>query len=244
MGKIIAVASGKGGTGKTTVVAAISSCLAVLGFRTLCIDFDAELRNLDLSLGMTDFTVIDYMDVVDGRKSLADACSEAPKIPNLFFLSAPTSRDVKVDTYALRDMFNEIRSSFDYCLIDSPSGIGQGFNLAHSNADMSIIVTTGEFASIRDAHRTANAVRELGIKNLRLLVNRVLPKNFKHIRTTIDDVIDTVGVQLLGLIPEGIIIFRAMHEGTPLILYKKRVSAYDFLDAARRITGEDLPLHR
>jgi len=245
MSKVIAVASGKGGTGKTTAVAAISSCLAVLGHKTLCIDFDAELRNLDLSLGMTDYTVMDYMDVVSGRKNLMDACSEAPKIPNLFFLSAPmASAPGRVDTKALKAMFNEIRQNFDYCLIDSPSGIGPGFNLAHKNADMSIIVTTAELTSIRDAYRTATAIRDMGIKHLRLLVNRVLPKNFKQIKTTIDDVIDTVGVQLLGLIPEDNIIFLALHEGIPMILYKKRVSAYDFLDAARRIAGEDIPLQQ
>ena len=243
MGKVIAVASGKGGTGKTTAVAALSSCLAVLGYKTICIDFDAELRNLDLALGMTDFTIMDYMDVVSGRISLLDACSESPKIPNLFFLSAPTeSIPDNVDCLALKAMFDDIRNNFEYCLVDSPSGIGSGFRLANSNADMSIIVTTGELASMRDANRTANAVRELGIINLRLLVNRVLKKNYKQIKTTVDDVIDIVGVQLMGLIPEDRNIFRALHDNTPVVLYKKRHSAYDFFDTARRITGEDIPL--
>jgi len=245
MGKVIAVASGKGGTGKTTAVAALSSCLAVLGHKTLCIDFDAELRNLDLALGMTDFAVMDYMDVVSGRVDLMAACSESPKIPNLFFISAPASRvSDDIDIEALKAMFEEIRKNFDYCIIDSPSGIGPGFTLAHTDIDMSIIVATGELASMRDANRTAGVVREMGTANLRLLVNRVLPKNYKKIRTTVDDVIDTVGVQLLGLIPEDNSIFLALHESTPLILYRKRRSAYDFLDAARRISGEDIPLQQ
>jgi len=245
MGKVIAVASGKGGTGKTTAVAAISSCLAVLEKKTLCIDFDAELRNLDIALGMTDFTVMDFMDVVSGRVALMAACSESPKIPNLFFLSAPTTRiPDDIDIKAVKKMFDEIRKNFDYCLVDSPSGIGTGFDLAHCNADMSIIVTTAETAAIRDANRTATAIREKGIKNIRLLVNRVLPKNFKKIQTTIDDVIDIVGVRLLGLITEDKNIFFTVHENTPLVLYKKRISAYDFLDAARRITGDEVPLQQ
>jgi len=245
MGKVIAVASGKGGTGKTTAVAALSSCLAVLGHKTLCIDFDAELRNLDLALGMTDFAVMDYMDVVSGRISLEEACSESPKIPNLFFLSAPTTRiPDDIDKEALKVMIEEIRQSFDYCLIDSPSGIGPGFTLAHTDVDMSIIVTTGELASIRDASRTASVIREMGIESLRLLVNRVLPRNYKKIKTTVDDVIDTIGVQLIGLIPEDKNIFLALHDNSPLILYRKRLSAYDFLDAARRLAGDDIPLQQ
>ena len=245
MGKVIAVASGKGGTGKTTVVAALSSCLAVLGHKTLCIDFDAGLRNLDLALCMTDFAVMDFMDVVSGHLDIMSACSESPKVENLFFLSAPTaSIPENVDKSAFKEMFKKICQSFDFCLIDCPAGIGSGFRLAHSSADMSIIVTTGDLASMRDANRTANVVRDLGVTNLRLIVNRVLPKNFKRIRTNIDDVIDIVGVQLIGLIPEDKYIFTALHENTPIILYKKRFSAYDFLDAARRIAGDDVPLQQ
>jgi len=245
MSKVIAVSSGKGGTGKTTAVAALSSCLAVLGHKTLCIDFDAQLRNLDIALGMTDFAVMDYMDVVSGRLDIMAACSESPDISNLFFLSAPTvGIPDDIDISSFKTMFDKIRHDFDYCLIDAPAGIGAGFKLAHSDVDMSIIVTTGDIASIRDANRTANAIREMGVSNLRLLVNRVVPKNLRKIKTTIDDVIDTVGVQLIGLVAEDKNIFPAVHESTPLVLYKKRISAYDFLDAARRIAGEDVPLQQ
>jgi len=245
MGKVIAVASGKGGTGKTTVVAALSSCLAVLGHRTLCIDFDEQLKNLDLALCMTDFAVMDFMDVINGRMDIMSACSESPKIQNLFFLSAPSVNiPEETRTSDFKAMFADIRQNFDYCLIDCPAGIGTGFSLAHTDTDVSIIVTTGDLASIRDANCTANAVRELGVENLRLLVNRVLPKNLKQIKTNIDDVIDAVGVQLLGLIPEDKNIFFALHENIPLILYKKRLSAYDFLDAARRIAGDNVLLQQ
>ena len=245
MGMVIAISSGKGGTGKTTTVAALSSCLAVLGHKTLCIDFDAEMKNLDIALGMTDFAIMDFMDVVSGRVDLIAACSESPLIPNLFFLSAPSDKvPDESNLEALKEMFNTVRANFDYCLIDVPPGIGTGFKLAHCNVDMSIIVTTGETPSMRDAARTAGAVRDLGVRNLRLLVNRVQPRNFRQTSTTVDDVIDITGVRLLGLIAEDRGIFRALHKGVPLVLYDKRKSAYDFLDAARRITGEDLPLHR
>jgi len=245
VGTIIAVASGKGGTGKTTSVAAISSCLAVLGHKTLCIDFDTGLGNLDLALNMTDFTVMDYQDVVSGKMDIKAACSESPEIPNLFFLSAPMSKQPEEsDRAAIIKMFDSIRSNFEYCLIDCPPGIGTGFELAHCNVDMSIIITTGELPSIRDAARAAGALRDMGVSELRLLVNRVSNRKFKHIQTTIDDVIDSTGVQLLGIVAEDKGIFRSLHAGVPLVLWNRRKAAYDFLDAALRIKGEDVPLQQ
>jgi len=243
MGKIITVASGKGGTGKTTTVAALASCLAALGNKTLCLDFDAGMRNLDLSLCMADFAVADFMDVLSGRQKVMDACHEHPRIPNLFFLAAPVVYEpAESDFAAVRLMLHAVRNRFDYCFIDSPAGIGPVFRLAHAGADMSIIVTTGELPAMRDAQRTAGEIRELGVSEVRLLVNRVLPKNFKQVRATIDDVIDTVGVQLLGVIREDNSVFLSLHKNTPLILYKRKLAAYDFLDAARRVTGKFVPL--
>jgi len=241
--KLIAVASGKGGTGKTTTVAAISSCLAALGYKTLCIDFDAGMRNLDLSLCMADYAVADYMDVQVGRLGLMEACHEHPRIPNLYFLSAPTVWETEaMNTVALKMMFDDIRKEFDFCISDSPSGIGEGFRLAHIGADMSIIVTNGELPTMRDSQRAVETARNLGVRDMRLLVNRVKPNDYKFYKTTIDDVIDTVGARLLGVIREDRSVPISLHENTPLILYEKRLAARGFLDAARRIAGEDIPL--
>jgi len=243
MCKVIAIGSGKGGTGKTTTTAALSSCLAVLGFRTLCIDFDFGLKNLDLSLCMTDYAISDFMDVISGRIALMDACRENTQISKLFFLSAPASLgadELKIE--ALRPMFNEIRQKFDYCIIDTPSGVGRGFKFAHAYADMSIIVATAETPSIRDAQQAASVAHNLGIKDLRLLLNRVSKKNFKWLQMNIDDVINAIGVRLIGVVPEDKAIFQALHSNIPLIHFTKRKAAYEYLDAARRITGEDIPL--
>ena len=243
MGKIIAVASGKGGTGKTTTVAAVSSCLAALGYKTLCVDFDAELRNLDLALCMTDYAVVDFMDVQSGRRALMEACHESPRIPNLHFLPAPPQKGWgKPDRSAFVQMFAEIKNEFDYCLVDAPSGLGTGFILAQIAADMSIIVTTGEAPAMRDAQRAAESAQDLGAPEVRLLVNRVLPRKYRRMRTTIDAVIDAVGVRLLGIVREDDSIALSLHENIPLILYRRKHAAYDFLDVARRIAGEDIPL--
>ncbi|MCL2226244.1 MAG: AAA family ATPase [Oscillospiraceae bacterium] len=245
MGKVIAVVSGKGGTGKTTSAAAISSCLAALGKKTLCIDFDAGLKNLDLALCMTDFAVMDYMDVLKGDVELVEACSESPQISDLFFIAAPTVFNQEdEDAEALKAMFDEVRQEFDFCIIDAPSGVGKGFRQAITNADMSIIVTTGELPAMRDAQHAASIICEMGAKDVRLLVNRVIPKNLKRIKTTVDDLIDTVGAKLIGIVPEDKSVFRALHAGSPLIRYKKRFAAYDYLDVAHRILGDEVPLRR
>jgi septum site-determining protein MinD len=243
MGKVIAIASGKGGTGKTTTAAAVSSCLAALGHKTLCIDFDAGLKNLDLALCIADAKAANFLDVADSRQDLLEACHKHPRIANLFFLSAPMNCDPsEFDIMEIIPMFTEIRREFEYCIIDTPSGIGAGFRLAHADADMSIIVTTGETPSIRAAQRTVMEARSMGVVELRLLVNRVMPNKFKYIQSTIDDLIDTVGARLIGVIPEDKAVFRALHGNTPLMLYQKRCAAVCFLDTARRITGEPVPL--
>jgi septum site-determining protein MinD len=141
-------------------------------------------------------------------------------------------------------MFEEVKNEFDFCLVDSPAGIGQGFKMAHTAADMSSIVTVGEIPSIKDAQQAAMIVRDDGTRDVCLLVNRVKYDDYRQLRTTIDDVIDIVGAQLIGIVREDRSVMLSLHENTPLILYKKRRAAYDFLDIARRIRGEDIPIRQ
>jgi septum site-determining protein MinD len=172
-----------------------------------------------------------------------EACHEHPRIPNLFFLSAPTVYVPEDSGFkSIRDIFGEIRNEFDFCFADSPSGVGTGFRLATTGADMTIIVTNSELPAMRDAQRAAEAARDLGVSELRLLVNRALPGSLKDLSATIDAVIDSVGVQLLGVIREDASVTISLHQNTPLVLHDKRLAAYDFLDVARRIAGEYIPL--
>ena len=243
MSKIIAVTSGKGGTGKTTTVAAISSCLALIGHKTLCIDFDFRLKNLDMSLCLTETSMADIMDVANGNTALMDACSEHDLVQGLYYLAAPSYMgNVELNIDKLNLVFDEIRKQFDYCILDTPAGIGDGFRFAHTFADTSLIVVTGEAPAIRNAHRTAIASNVFGVRDKRLLINRVSKKDFKWLKQTIDDIINTVGAQLIGVVQEDKSVFRAVHTNIPLMLYKKKHAAYEFMDAALRITGENIPL--
>ena len=243
MGKVIVVASGKGGTGKTTSVGAISSCLAALGHKTLCIDCDAGLRNLDIIIGMSEYVVTDFSDVIDGHVELNEACSEHPKIKGLFFLPAPAFRGPEdIDPKAMSALMAQVKESFDYCIIDAPAGIGPGFRLAAQDADMALVVTVCDLSSMRDGQRVAEELHVLGIDEVRLVVNRVSIRNFKRIGATVDDVIDTVGAQLIGLIEEDETVFLASNAEVPLILYEDKKAALEFLQIAQRITGDRIPL--
>jgi septum site-determining protein MinD len=242
MGKIIAVTSGKGGTGKTTAVAAISSCLAALNYKTLCIDMDTGLSNLDLALGMSGFAIADFTDILSGTADIDDSCCECPDIKNLFFLGAPINfMQEKLDESQVISMFDSIREKFDYCLLDLPAGIGEYFQSIMIHVDVALIVTICELPAIKCAQKAAEKARELGVPDLRILVNRVRAKRLKKINTTIDDVIDISAVQLVGVAEEDKSVYLALHNGTPLVLQKGQHVGYDFLDAARRLTGEDVP---
>lgn len=241
MGKIIAVVSGKGGTGKTTTVAALGSCLAAMGYKTLCVDCDAGLRNLDLSLGMVDYGIYDFGDVISGDRTLDDACVAHPKIGNLYYLAAPAH--ITVQEFAedsLLPLAEQAREKFDFCFLDAAAGIDSGFHMVAAAADSAIIVTTVDAAGIRDAQRVMQELSAMKKTDVRLLVNRVTRAKFRQSDSNVDDIIDTVGAQLIGVVFEDSAVFRATSSDTPLVLYESKNAAVCFLDTALRLadTGD------
>lgn len=242
MGKVIVVTSGKGGTGKTTLTAGVSSCLAAIGYRVLCIDMDIGLRNLDISLGMTDRVVMDFSDVVEGRCTLERGAAAHPVIEGLFLLTAPMHLPAgRITPHQMIQFLNQARESFDYVMIDSPAGIGSGFQLAMAGADRAIVVTTNDPSALRDAQR---AVSELSkqLPSIHLVMNRIQPKMMKRLHTTIDDAMDTAGLPLLGVVPEDPQVSLALGAGQPLVLASRRGAAVACLNIARRISGQRTPL--
>lgn len=148
MGKIIAVVSGKGGTGKTSFTANVGLALAALGCHTLCLDCDITLRNLDLALGLSDRALMDFTDVIAGRCTLEDAVVQHPKYPKLHLLTAPLSaRPVPIAPEQMKALLDRIRQTYDYCLIDAPAGLGMGFHLASDYADRAVVVTNTDASS-------------------------------------------------------------------------------------------------
>ena len=244
MGKIIAVVSGKGGTGKTSFTANVGLSLAAMGYRTLCLDCDITLRNLDLALGMSDKVLMDFSDVIEGRCTLAEGAVSHPSYPNLFLLTAPVSGgELSVTSKQMLQLLQEIREQFDYCLIDAPAGLGQGFRLATDYADNVVVVTTTDPIALRDAQRTVTELNRFPTGRIHLVVNRVQRKLLKAMRTTIDDAIDTAGLPLLGVVPEDSDLSFSLSRGIPLRdcnYYAAR--AYE--NIAKRIVGRKVSLMR
>lgn len=242
MGTAIMITSGKGGTGKTTLTAGIASCLAAIGRRVLCIDMDIGLRNLDISLGMTDRIVMDFSDVVEGRCTLERGAADHPVIKGLSLLTAPMRLpSERISAEQMKAFIRHAKQLYDYILIDSPAGIGSGFQLALSGADRVIVVTTNDPSSLRDAQRTVGEISRTH-NHIHLIMNRIQPKLLKQLHTTIDDAMDTAGLPLLGVVPEDGQVPLALGEGKPLVLASRKGAAVACLNIARRINGERIPL--
>ena len=243
MGIVIAVTSGKGGTGKTSVTGGVASCLARLGKRVLCIDMDIGLRNLDISLGLSDRALMDFSDVAEGRCPLARAAVTHPDLPNLSLLTAPMSLSPDVTATRIRALLRTARDRYDYIMIDSPAGLGPGFQLAVCGADRALVVATNDASSLRDAQRTVGELRQ-GPAAIHLVVNRVRPRLMRRLHTTIDDAMDIAGLPLLGVVPEDEAVTLAANRGIPLVLASRRGASVAYLRIAKRLMGQRVPMPR
>lgn len=243
MGEVFAVLSGKGGTGKTSVCAGIATALAEQGLRILCVDCDVGLRNLDISLGLPDSSALSFLDVCEGGYSL-DAVSWHPNYPSLFFLTAPMNRAVEaIDPEAFSDMLRQAKPRFDYIFLDAPAGVDAGFRLAAAAAERFLLVTGSGPAAVRDASRVGELLELMGKTDVRLIVNRVRRDMLKTLRMTIDDVMDTAGLPLTGIVLEDPNVTLAASFGQPLLRYARKCpAARSFRKIAGRIQGFHEPI--
>lgn len=241
MGSVIVITSGKGGTGKTSLTGGMGAALARQGSRVLCLDADVGLRNLDITLGMTDAALMDFSDVMAGRCPLERAAAPHPGIEGLYLLTAPLTLPADfAGEEGFRSLLEEARQTYDWVLIDAPAGLGQGFRLAACGADRAIVVATSDPASLRDCQRVAEELREVSL--VHLVVNRVRRRLLQKLGATIDDAMDAAGLPLLGLVPEDVRVLLAAGSGQPLCLVTEKGAARAYDNLARRVRGEETPL--
>ena len=244
MSTVIVITSGKGGTGKTSLTARVGPGLAALGKQVLCMDMDVGLRNLDLSLGLSDRALMDFTDVLCGRCTLERAAVPHPVVHGLNLLTAPVTLPRQpLSRAAMQELLRQARERYDFILMDSPAGLGEGFRLACCGADRAVVVSTTDPAALRDAQRTVTLLRG-GLSRIHLVVNRVQPKLLRQLHTTIDDAMDTAGLPLLGIVPEDPQVLLCATREQPLILYASRGAATAYLNIARRLLGQRVPLMR
>lgn len=237
----VVVTSGKGGTGKTAFTGAVGSCLAALGQKVLCVDMDVGLRNLDIALGMSDRAVMDFTDVLSGRCELELAAAAHPDIRGLCLLTAPTALTAGVSEADMARLVALAKERFDYILMDCPAGLGEGFRLAVAAADRGVVVSTTDPSALRDAQRTVMTLTPR-METLHLVMNRVQPKLIRKLRTNIDEAMNTAGLPLLGVVPEDPQVTLAAGKGRPLILTTHKGAAVAYLNIAKRLMGQQVPL--
>lgn len=245
MAQIIGFLSGKGGTGKTTVCAGLATALAAVGKRVLCIDCDVGLRNLDISLGMAESGALSFLDICRGGYSLQSA-AQHPEYATLFFLTAPVGvLAEEIDSNQFAEMLQKARPQYDYILLDAPAGLDAGYRLVSSHSDSILLVTGCGPAAMRDAVRVADMLELAGKTNVRLIINRVDPEMMEDIKLNIDDLMDTAGLPLMGIVFEDRRVVLSAAFGYCMLKYSRRSPASKcFCRIAKRVQGfrEPIPM--
>ncbi|MFA5959775.1 MAG: septum site-determining protein MinD [Tatlockia sp.] len=252
MAKIIVVTSGKGGVGKTTTSAAISSGLALKGHKTVVIDFDIGLRNLDIIMGCERRVVYDFINVINGEASLKQTLIKDKRVPHLYILPASQTRDKDALTLeGVEKVLTELKKDFDYIICDSPAGIESGAHMAMYFADHAIVVTNPEVSSVRDSDRilgllaskTKRAIENTTPIQEHLLLTRYDPERVeKGEMLSVEDVKEILAIPLIGVIPESKAVLKASNTGTPVILDELSDAGKAYQDAIARFLGETRPM--
>ncbi len=249
MAEIIVVTSGKGGVGKTTSSAALGTGLALKGFKTVIIDFDVGLRNLDLIMGCERRVVYDFVNVINKEASLRQTLIKDKKTENLFILPASQTRDKDALTQdGVQTVLNDLKEDFDYIICDSPAGIEKGAQMALYYADVAIIVTNPEVSSVRDSDRILGILQSKSLRaeqgetvTEHLLLTRYDPKRVgSGEMLSVSDVEDILAIPLLGVIPDCPAVLNASNRGVPVILDEESTAGQAYSDAVARFLGEDI----
>ena len=240
MSKIIAVTSGKGGTGKSTVCAGLGYTLAKQGHRTLLVELDFGLRCLDIMFNLENTIKYDLGDVLSGRKKPLEAIADVPMATNLNLLCAPKTL-TSVTAEQIVDLCRSIKKYFEYIIIDTGAGISSHVFDIVEQANLILVVSTPDPVCVRDAGLMSDEFYNRGNKSQRLIINKVSKKVVtENLVMNLDEIIDKIGVQLIGVIPDDFKMTVATGKGTPIPTDSAALKAFDAI--SKRLGGEFVPL--
>ncbi len=241
MAQVVAIASGKGGVGKSTFASGLSAALSNMGKRVLAVDCDAGMRNLDLILGLDDMGVYTLHDILTDAKEPEDVIIHHNKYKNLDFIPASVYfDDASLNRENMRRFLGKV-SDYDFVILDCGAGISRVHGVIAKLCSLLILVVTPEYTSIRDADRAAQV---LAAGKMRLVINRIEPERIKSgDLPNIDKIIDDTAIQLLGLIPEDEKVRTEVNAGRPVCSEKIRAGIC-INNIARRLCGEQKPLYK
>ncbi|MCQ2458743.1 MAG: AAA family ATPase [Ruminococcus sp.] len=240
MSKMIAITSGKGGTGKSSICAGLGYTLAKQGHRTLLIELDFGLRCLDIMFGIENEIKFDLGDVLNGKKSALEAVAQVPMASNLNILCAPKTL-TPVTAEQIVDICRSVKKYFEYIIIDTGAGINSHVFDIVEQANLILVISTPDPICIRDAALMSDEFYNRGNKSQRLIINKISKKVIgEALVSNLDEIIDTVGVQLIGVIPDDFKMTVATGKGNPISPDSDALRAFDAI--AKRLGGEFVPL--
>ncbi|MEQ6375777.1 septum site-determining protein MinD [Bacillaceae bacterium S4-13-58] len=244
MGESIVITSGKGGVGKTTTTANLGTALALTGKKVCLIDTDIGLRNLDVVMGLENRIIYDIIDVTEGRCKLQSALIRDKRFDDLVLLpAAQTSDKTALTPEAMVKIVDELRPDYDYILIDCPAGIEQGYKNAVAAADKSVVVTTPEKSSVRDADRIIGLLEKENVDSPKLIINRIRNHMVKSgDMLDIDEIVAILSIDLLGIVADDDEVIKASNHGEPVAFQPNTKASIAYRNIARRILGETVPL--
>lgn len=237
MGKAIVIASGKGGTGKTTLAANLGATLALQGHKVVLIDLDTGLRNLDLYLGMENNIVYDINDVLTGVCRIRQALVKVKAFPGLMFMAAsPQKPTGEITPLHIKVLCNKLKEKYDYIIVDAPAGIDDGMVIATGGADMGIIVVTPEYSSLRNAEIVKTTLEEQGIEKIAYVVNKIDLDFIKEGKApSFDEVTKNIRNKIVGIIQKDDNIHVSTNLGIPIVSMTETYISKSFMAMGMRI---------
>ena len=242
MNNVIVVASGKGGTGKSTVSVALAATFVQQNKRVLLIDCDCGMRGLDLMLDVEEEILFDCSDAVCGNCTAREAVYTGKNFNGLDLLAAPFDTDNEISPSVFKQLVDELREDYDYVIIDSPAGVGSGFATAASPADRALVVVNAEPTSVRGAQKIRRKLLEIDIQDIRLIINRFDRRQFETLDCyeDLDEVIDATGIGLIAFVPLDLRLSAIIQNGLLGLNWCPAMTVFDCL--AKRIEGARIPL--
>lgn len=244
MGESIVITSGKGGVGKTTTTANIGTALAMAGKKVCLVDTDIGLRNLDVVMGLENRIIYDVVDVVTKQCRLDQALVKDKRFEHLFMLPASQTKDKSaLEPEAFKEIIAQLKSQFDFVLIDCPAGIEHGFQIAIAGADKAIVVTSPELPSVRDADRVIGLLEAAKIYGPKLVITRIRPHLVRQgDMLDVDEIAAVLAIDLLGIVPDDETVIASSNRGEPAVMHPSTRVAIAYRNISRRILGDSVPL--
>ncbi|MCD7949353.1 MAG: septum site-determining protein MinD [Erysipelotrichaceae bacterium] len=245
MSRIIVITSGKGGVGKSTTTINLGYALAAAKNKVCLIDADFGLKNLDVMLGLENRVIFDLKDVIENKCTLTQILVKDKRYESLYLLPACKSLSFEnINTDYMAKMIEQLKSHFDYILIDSPAGIEKGFQYASGLSHEAIIVITLDVTSLRDADRVIGLLMKQGVNDMHMLVNKYNDEDIvKHRCLSLKEAFDILAIPLIGLVYDDKKMIEAINTGLPLYLTNSSTShCYDRI--AKRLEGQQIPFQK